>query len=241
MDNPKLTETPFKCQHCYTRGYMRILGVIDVNEEDEPGWWDKPGPPWNEQWQIGECPNCEGRNIIHSVWDIDMEDYYIEPIIIHPHSITYQAPAAMSEAFKVAIETIHVNPAAAANQFRVILERIYAEFVKDESADKKPKSLRGNSGIIRQLVDKNILSGDYAEIADVLANIGNNGSHYNTVEVDKRDAEMARDLCAILLNHIYENRTKGLDIVKRLDEKFPRESGWRNGQFIDAPNWNKPT
>jgi hypothetical protein len=171
---------------------------------------------------------------MYSFTDLDNQTKSTDPSIIYPPSITFKASDPIDLVFRAAIEILHINPAAAVNQFRVIIEMIWKEHNGEEIT--KPK-LRGNNGMIKNLLDLGVLTGNYADMADVLANIGNKGSHYEEKSVTKTDAEMARDLCAAILEHIYNIRKQGLAIIQKLEARFPRENGWRNGVFVDKSKW----
>lgn len=236
-EKPNLTDKAFKCRHCHAKGHMKILDTASYQHEEE--YETERGlmhhiSPYYETWEVCRCANCHKDNIIFSVYDENTDKLEIKPSIIHPESITYKASDAIDLIFRGGIEALKVSPGGAVNQFRVILEMIWAEHMPKGTS--KPK-LRGNSGIIKQLVDNHVLAGDYAEMADVLANIGHKGSHYDETSVAPEDAEMARDLCAAILEHVYQVRPKGLKLVEKLEKRFPRENGWRDGKYVDRTNW----
>src|SRR5690606_15400871 len=112
-----------------------------------------------------QCPNCSENNIQFGEVDFRFGDPETDKVI-YPLSVTYKAPSKIDLQFRAAIEIAHTNPSAAVGQFRVILEMIWAD--KIPKGTPKPH-LRGEKGIICQLVDAQILAGDYAEMADVLA------------------------------------------------------------------------
>lgn len=237
MAEKKLSNVAFKCHHCHQTTYMQILGSASRDiTSDHPRLGQAPNQSHSqavEMWEILLCPNCDKANVHYCVW---LDNQLVEnSAIIHPPAITYEAPRLIDLQFRSAIAVIHVNPAAAVNQFRVVLEMIWDEHIPHGT--KKPTALRGNSGKIQQLVDKNILFGSYADMADVLAYIGDKGSHSSAAHVTREDAELARQLCQTILEHVYRMRLEGSDLIQHLESKFPRDAGWRDGKYVDKANW----
>lgn len=236
QEKPNLTDEAYKCRYCHTRGHMLILDTAYFVGKYEDQYGIIYDSNFHETWEICRCANCRQDNIIYSVFDDSIDQYAVFPEIIYPPSITYKASDAIDLIFRGGIEALKVSPGGAVNQFRVILEMICSEHMPKGTL--KPKQLRGNSGMIKQLVDNHVLAGDYAEMADVLANIGHKGSHYDETSVTQEDAEMARELCAAILEHVYQVRPKGLKLVEKLEKRFPRENGWHDGKYIDKNGWS---
>ena len=237
MADKKVSDIAFKCHHCHQKTYMEVLGsaareiaTTNLTVGYVPNMSQGEAA---EAWEILLCPNCDKANVHYGVWQ---DNELVEDSgIIHPPAITYQAPKDIDLQFRSAIGVIHVNPAAAVNQFRVVLEMIWDQHMPH--GIKKPTALRGNAGKIQQLVDRHILSGSYADMADALAYVGDKGSHSTATHVTREDAEIARQLCQTILEHVYRMRPEGSDLIQRLESKFPRESGWRDGQYVDKANW----
>lgn len=88
----------------------------------------------------------------------------------------------------------HLNPSAFANQIRRALEYV----CEDQGA--KGKSLADK---LRDLATRNIFPPELADVANLVREVGNIGSHSSSREIDVWDAELIDELFCLILRYVY--------------------------------------
>lgn len=133
------------------------------------------------------------------------------PDIVPPrHTLVSSAspiPGEVTKVYRDSWPLRHTAPSAFANQIRRALEFV----CKDRGA-------AGNT-LHQQLADlarRNVFPPELAEIADLVREVGNRGSHAEAQEVDVWDAELLDELFKTLLRFIY----LGPSHAKRMRERL---------------------
>lgn len=221
MQNKFIYNEKIICNHCHQLVYMEYIDSASKNTDENSDSY------YVYLWSILKCSICGGETILYGVFDEGDVQYVTIPKILYPpEPPKYVMPNEISLVFNAAIKTMYHTPSAAVNQFRVILEMIW----NDKIGGKKPRNLRGdNGGMIYQLVQEQILSGYYADMADMLAIVGNAGSHNAENDVTLDDAILAQQLCQNILKHVYELLPAGQELIAELEKKFGK-SGWLKGK-----------
>jgi hypothetical protein len=244
MSKKAITSEAFRCKYCYQKTYMAVVGSMpQVSPESDGEEWSEPH---FVGWSALSCPNCDQINIWYGAVDADGE-LYVGSEIIYPPSVTYKAPDHIDFQFRAAIEVMRISPAGAVNQFRVILEMIWADHkpgYKPEKEKEKPH-LRGKTGsMLSDLFNNQVLSGNYIEMAEVVALIGNLGSHDDAkAKIDYDTAKRAMQLTKAILEHVYQVRPKGLELLRTLIAEFSfskdhKEKEYKMTDWISGTNWD---
>ena len=116
-------------------------------------------------------------------------------------------PASVRQTYADAWPLRHLNPAAFANQIRRCLE-----FVCDD---------KGSSGStldnkLRDLATRALLPLELADVAHLLREVGNIGSHASAREIDIWDAELIDELFCLIIRYVY----LGPAHVRRMRERL---------------------
>lgn len=133
------------------------------------------------------------------------------PEIVPPaHTVSEQdpLPRPVLRAYTRAWPLRHLNPSAFANQIRRALECL----CKDQQA--KGRHLADK---LRDLARRNVFPPELAEIAHLVREVGNIGSHSSSREIDIWDAELIDELFCLIPRYVYLGRSHLRRMRQRLN------------------------
>lgn len=116
-------------------------------------------------------------------------------------------PALVQRTYADAWPLRHLNPAAFANQIRRCLEFV---------CENKGASGGTLAEKLRDLATREVFPSELAEVADLLREVGNIGSHASAREIDVWDAELIDELFCLILRYVY----LGPAHVRRMRERL---------------------
>ena len=117
-------------------------------------------------------------------------------IVPPPHTVDVPnpVPKTVLDAYTKAWPLRHLAPGAFANQIRRALEFLCAD---QEAAG-------GNlHDQLKSLADRHIFPPEIVEVASLIRVLGNRGSHADSQEVDRYDAELVDELFRSILRYVY--------------------------------------
>jgi hypothetical protein len=206
------------CYQCgnttpHTRiGYFLGKGLYEETEEQKHHE--------DREYFVFQCPTCQGISIYG-----DWKDY--SNAVLFSEKLLYpKGPNLVPEAHKVAsrgcipariikiYEEIwplrHIAPNAFSGQIRRSLEMVCA----DQKAIGKTLFDQ-----LRDLTNRGIFPGNFAEITDLIRKLGNLGAHAGEEDVDYWDAELLDDFFRSVIEYVYIAPSKILRMKQRLELK----------------------
>jgi hypothetical protein len=165
------------------------------------------------------CGTCKGLSLLgcFEYEALDIPEglplprlYPIGPDIDPPRHTVLEGnaiPPAVRNAFRDAWPLRHTAPSAFANQIRRTLEFI----CEDQKADGKTLSAQ-----LQDLVNKGVFPQGVVDVADLVRELGNVGSHASEKQISIWDAELLDGLFRTILEYVYIGPAR----VKRLKERI---------------------
>ncbi|QZO14570.1 DUF4145 domain-containing protein [Pseudoalteromonas piscicida] len=207
------------CYHCGNRVPLRRKEIHRGQELYE----NIEGKRYYEDFDylIYQCPTCQGISIYGNFTAFPKNEntnskriYPLGGHLIPENHKVFSSDCIPHQVVKTYEEIWplrHIAPNAFAGQVRRALEYI----CKDQNAEGKTLFKQ-----LENLVSKGIFPGYFAEITDLMRQIGNLGSHASDNEVDFWDAELLDDFFRSVIEYVYIAPSK----IKRLKQRMGERS-----------------
>lgn len=207
------------CYHCGNRTPHRLLLPYEAELQYEVYKKDRYLRPFD--YCVLACTTCEGLSLVggfrHELTSMGLEPSPVTLPRLYPRGPSIIPPAHTVSGLDIPLRALalyedawplrHTVPSAFANQIRRALEIVC-----------KDKGGRGRNlaSQLEHLASSGVLPPGLAEMADLVRELGNRGSHAGAVDVDIYDAELMDELFRSILHYVYV----GPAHVRRLRERL---------------------
>jgi hypothetical protein len=207
----RMTNQPVKCNHCGNSASMAIICQgehVYVIEDERWGSED-----WTREWKILLCTNCDNVTVIQTSHSSTNEspigedaqgneilDRSVTKSILFPSPKREfeHLPVTISRSYDIAVKLIAIEPIASAVFAGRTLEFLCNDCdAKGNNLFEKIKFLGEQELLPRPLVEM-------AQSLRVFRNIAAHDPQVKNTIVSKDDAGVLCDICAVILEYIYE-------------------------------------
>ena len=207
------------CFHCGNTGILNFIGKTRWNSEDII--YNDNGEIVNytilehEDWYIFECPVCN-RPVVIRQDTFDIANYVYQPETVYPSVMVFSegVPKEIYSAFEAAIRTKGIDYAICMLSLRRVLEMI----CKDKGAVG-----RDLDQMIRDLIDRNILSPAFDDACWVIRQLGNSAAHADKADIYAYQVDQVIEYVSTIINYLYSMPTRVAKLKKRIEEQKEAE------------------
>jgi hypothetical protein len=206
------TSQPIQCGVCTNKSTMQICGTVlhstDFHDEST-GMVHENG----DMYSVLLCPNCSQINIAVSHWHEGMEDENeLSYHVIYPakERLPIGLPADIKKGYEAALRVKSID----ANSYAVLLRRVLELVCIDRNAQGKDLYNK-----LDDLIKKNEIPANLAEVAQGLRDLGNVGAHAVIGEITEKEIPILRALINAVLEYVYSAPFLAL-IAKETSDKI---------------------
>lgn len=212
-----MSASTFSCPHCGNTTTYSILHQEESNYIETCDPTDPQGHLVPTQYFLISCASCSDISLFIKTWydDGDIEDFFDAHLCYPADRPVHDLPARVMKAYEEARKVEKRSATAYVGQLRRALEAMCNE----QGAQGKTLYLK-----IKDLAAKNIIPQRLCDLAHMLRELGNVGSHDTEYELDDNEVRILKDFFHTMVEYVYIGPAKLARLKASIDAKSKGKS-----------------
>jgi Domain of unknown function (DUF4145) len=212
VEEPTPAPTDLSCGHCGFAGPIKHKGDVIVHQEVE-GDFHRGGIVWSTIVSVYVCPKCEEPTVWQYIWTRDLFEQHGDRRLYATLRDNSPVPSRVRARLDEALRIKTISPSYYAVSIRRMLETVCNE----EGASGRDLFQK-----LDDLVSKQRIPAQLADVAHQLRELGNLGAHDADVEISPEDVPVIEDLADAILEYLYRAPTKLASVQQALSQRTAR-------------------